>query len=195
LLLDKNSGTIKVTDFGLATVLDELSGGVEASAVLGTPMYMSPEQVTGHTLDHRTDIYSLGVTLFTMITGEEPFLARNFAELAQHHLESPVPDVDHVPPAVLRVIGQMMAKLPANRFQDYHALEAALERMLKSPFVQKAGRAEEGRKPHVHRPDTESEQALRSSQSSFESVTTDSQLLNSIESLLEEGQQSDQTEE
>ncbi|MEE3326213.1 MAG: protein kinase, partial [Myxococcota bacterium] len=79
--------TVKVMDFGLAKMFEEVRGGT--TVITGTPFYMSPEQVMGGRVDHRTDLYSLGVTLFELATGKVPFAE---GDVAYHHRHTPPPD-------------------------------------------------------------------------------------------------------
>jgi serine/threonine-protein kinase len=79
-------GRVKVADFGLAHFLDSAGGGqTKTGMVLGTPSYMSPEQVQGQRVDRRSDIYSLGVVLFRMLTGRVPFVAESSHALLFKH--------------------------------------------------------------------------------------------------------------
>jgi uncharacterized RDD family membrane protein YckC len=130
LLLDKG-GEIKIADFGL---VKSLKGDVELTregAILGSPLYMSPEQGRCETVDHRSDIYSLGCALYHMLTGEPPFSGPSPVTVITKHVtdrarpvRSLVPDV---PPAVQRVVDRMMSKEPDHRFATYDELIAALE--------------------------------------------------------------------
>jgi tetratricopeptide (TPR) repeat protein len=108
---------VKIMDFGLAKVLEEVRGAT--TLVSGTPYYMSPEQVLGGDVDHRTDLYSLGVTLFELATGSVPF---DSGEVAYHHRHTPVPDprelrVD-LPRGLALLILKLLNKLPDDRFQS-----------------------------------------------------------------------------
>ena len=91
-----NTGQVKVSDFGLAK---ELSSSLTATdAVMGTPAYMSPEQCDGHSLDLRSDVYSLGATFFRVITGRLPFEAETAMAMMYKHKHDPVPSPrDRVP--------------------------------------------------------------------------------------------------
>ncbi len=123
------SGRVKVLDFGLAKTRaagaslpgDDATGlATEAGTVLGTPAYMSPEQVSGLDVDHRTDVFSLGVMLYEMATGVRPFRGRSSAELASSILrDSPRPVTDlraTVPSELARVIARCLEKDPSARF-------------------------------------------------------------------------------
>ena len=108
-----NDGGVKITDFGLATIAD-LPSITNQDAVIGTPAYMSPEQAQGTALDARSDLFSLGATLYEMVSGKSPFLDQNLAmtinKVLQHHPQ-PLPVVRKEIPAWLSgLIEQMMQK-------------------------------------------------------------------------------------
>ena len=122
IMLTEN-GVVKLTDLGLAMSQFEWSENMEIS---GSPSYMSPEQFAGEKLDTRSDIYSLGVTLYQMIAGKLPFDAPTVTALAQQHLELTPAPLDSVmpgvPPRVVALVRKMMAKDPADRFADMEEL-------------------------------------------------------------------------
>jgi serine/threonine protein kinase len=116
-------GVVKLTDLGLAINQAEWAGEIEIS---GSPSYMSPEQFAGESLDPRTDIYSLGITLYQMLSGELPFKAETFQAVAQQHFnEKPVPlnrlSIG-IPLRVSSLVEKMLKKLPEDRFRDMDAL-------------------------------------------------------------------------
>jgi serine/threonine-protein kinase len=114
----------KIMDFGLAKVIEEVRN--HTTVVSGTPYYMSPEQTLGKNVDHRTDIYSLGVSLFELATGTLPFREGN---LPYHHVHTPPPDPREfnaeLPPLIVNIIARCLEKEPANRYQS--ALEIVTE--------------------------------------------------------------------
>lgn len=120
-------GIVKLTDMGLAINQGDSNSEVEIS---GSPSYMSPEQFAGEELDCRCDIYSLGVTLYQMLSGELPFSGDSFQEIAsQHFNENPVPLYRMnigVTLKVSNIVKKMMEKLPEDRFEDYDQLLKAL---------------------------------------------------------------------
>jgi serine/threonine protein kinase/tetratricopeptide (TPR) repeat protein len=136
-------GHVKVLDFGLAKFLwtDTAASTLPSSAreqtasgqVLGTPGYMSPEQLLGDRVDARTDIFTLGVILFELVTGQRPY-GDVFDLLSATGSGTPIPtarEVDvAVAPEVSEVIARAMAKSPADRYQTAAELETALQRLL-----------------------------------------------------------------
>ncbi len=107
----------KIMDFGLAKAVEEVRN--HTPVVSGTPYYMSPEQTLGRNIDHRTDIYSLGVTLFEMTTATLPFREGN---IPYHHVHTPPPDVRKINPEVpeylARIVDRCMKKDPTERYQS-----------------------------------------------------------------------------
>ncbi len=125
-------GGIKIMDFGLAIPIE---GGQKrltaAGSIIGTPAYLSPEQAQGRPLDPRTDLYSLGVVLYEMVTGQLPFDADDIASiLIQHVTKAPVPPgrlAKDMPPALEQAILMALEKSPDARFKTAAAMAAALE--------------------------------------------------------------------
>jgi len=122
---------VKVLDFGIAKV--EGVKMTRTGSVIGTPQYMSPEQLRGDPLDGRSDLYALGGILYQMVSGELPFQADTAAGYMHKHLNEPPvspalrnPEVE-VPPALEAVILRALAKDPAERYQDAEAMGRALE--------------------------------------------------------------------
>jgi len=109
---------IKIMDFGLAIIRGESKKG-ETGVITGTPYYMSPEQIQGLAIDHRTDIYSTGASLFHMITGRVPFKGEN---IFYQHLFEPVPQMSKIrkdiPPKLEEIIGKCMEKKRESRYQS-----------------------------------------------------------------------------
>lgn len=120
-LLLTRKGQIKVADFGLCRFQGaEALNLTQKGVTLGTPMYMSPEQVQGHEVDHRSDLYSLGVTSYFLLTGRPPFEAETAVALAMKHVRDKPPNLAErrpdLPPALVALIHKLLAKNPALRY-------------------------------------------------------------------------------
>ncbi len=100
---------------------------------VGTPMYMSPEQIQGADLDGRCDLYALGVLAFTLLAGREPFLGNNPTAIAFEHLQAPPPDLRLLRPGTpepwVALVERLLAKSPADRYPDAQAVGDALDRL------------------------------------------------------------------
>ena len=133
-ILITKRGRVKVADFGLCRDQSVESMGMTQSGVtMGTPLYMSPEQAQGHPVDHRSDLYSLGVTYYYMIAGEPPFRADSAVALALKHVrEIPRSLVNYrpdLPMEIDRLVMKLMAKDPADRFQSAMMMLADLSKL------------------------------------------------------------------
>ncbi len=127
LLLD--DGTIKVTDFGIARAANSVAL-TEVGQVIGTAMYISPEQAIGAEATPASDIYSLGVIGYEMLAGRAPFTADNAGALAMAHVHQPLPPLPpSVPAAVRAAIVEALSKDPADRPRDAHVFAATLRRL------------------------------------------------------------------
>src|SRR5438034_1951668 len=135
-------GRAKVTDFGIARSL-ESDGLTKTGRVLGTTDYVSPEQAMGHDVDPRSDIYSLGVLLYEMLTGEPPFKAETGVGVAMKHVNEPMPDVQAARPevsaALAAVVERATAKDPRKRYSDMAAMVVDLESALEVEVARAGG--------------------------------------------------------
>ena len=129
-----DSGEVKILDFGIAKLRDakkDLTG----NTVLGTPYYMSPEQAMGQPIDARTDIYSLGITGFHLITGRKPFEAKSKVDVMLMQVKNPlpsIPDFVECDPRIVQVIEKMCAKQAKDRYQSCEELLEAIEGLPRS---------------------------------------------------------------
>jgi len=121
-------GTVKVTDFGIARITS--SSKTATGTVLGTPSYMSPEQIAGKKVDGRADIFSLGVTLYELLTGVKPFEGESIAQLLFQITQGPHPDPrkfnPSIPDALVAIIDKALAKDPDKRYQTAGEMEKDL---------------------------------------------------------------------
>ncbi len=127
-ILFHDEDTLKITDFGAAKIIsNEMQDITMNNMIVGTPYYMSPEQGTGMKVDQRSDIYSLGVLFYLMLTGKKLFRANSIAKLVQAHLNDPVPKLpDHLSKYQPLIEG-MLAKDPDERFQIASELIAGID--------------------------------------------------------------------
>jgi len=135
-LLDEHNNAY-LTDFGIARVLNSSLTG---SAIIGTPAYMSPEQANGFPLDARSDIYAVGIVLFELLTGQEPFSADTPMALMLKHINQPLPSIreirPEIPEPIEAVIVRATAKNPDDRYSSAGDVARAFSEALRiAPFV------------------------------------------------------------
>ncbi len=127
---------IKVMDFGIA----QRENGPDRwhSTVMGTPGYMSPEQLMGHTLDRRSDLFSIGVILYELLTGVKPFPGKQIPNIVQRVLnlspDAPSSCNAQLPVALDAVVQKALAKQPVDRFQDAESFRLAIQQALPHPL-------------------------------------------------------------
>jgi hypothetical protein len=129
-VLLNEDGQAKMTDFGIARSVD-VQGVTITGTVLGTSEYIAPEQARGQRVDSLTDVYSLGVVLYELLTGSVPFQGENFVAIALRHVNEEPPSVferrPDVPPRVAMAVERAMAKRPEDRFGSMDEFVAELE--------------------------------------------------------------------
>jgi eukaryotic-like serine/threonine-protein kinase len=140
---DTHRERVKVLDFGIAklqqgSVADSVK--TRTGTLMGTPIYMSPEQCRGtRAVDHRSDIYSLGVIFYEMLTGQPPFVSEGFGDLVNMHLNVPPASArskrPEIPLAVDALVLKMLAKSPEDRYPDMTAVQGALKASGGSQFT------------------------------------------------------------
>jgi len=134
-------GKLVVTDFGVAF----MAGARRLtwrwfSTALGTPDYMSPEQIQGKRGDARTDVYAIGVMLYEMLTGRVPWEGDNALSVMSQHISAPVPPLHEinkdVPPPIEGIVRKCLRKAPDERYEDAASLKSDLERWRDLPLSQ-----------------------------------------------------------
>jgi eukaryotic-like serine/threonine-protein kinase len=141
----------KILDFGIAKLGDDDPANLnitKTGQVIGTPVFMSPEQAAGHAVDFRADIYSLGCVLFQMLTGRPVFDLPSMYAIISAHLRDEPPLVTqiapHLPPELDPIVARCLAKRPSDRFASMLELQAACDALLASaaPMLQRAHTAQ-----------------------------------------------------
>jgi eukaryotic-like serine/threonine-protein kinase len=131
-MYEHSSDTVKVTDFGIARITD--SSKTKTGLVLGTPSFMSPEQIAGKKVDGRSDLYSLGVMLFQMLAGVLPFRGDSMAELMYKIANEEAPDIrmirPQIPQKLANVVTMSLSKRPETRYQDGEQFAADLRAVM-----------------------------------------------------------------
>ena len=132
IMYDLETDSVKVTDFGIARITD--SSKTKTGLVLGTPSFMSPEQIAGKKVDGRSDLYSLGVMLFQMLAGVLPFRGDSMAELMYKIANEPAPDIRiiraELPEKLANIIALSISKKPETRYQDGDQFAADLRAIM-----------------------------------------------------------------
>jgi hypothetical protein len=123
-LIDEE-GSAKVTDFGIARTLDE-EGLTADGRVLGTTDYVSPEQALGQPVTGQSDLYSLGIVLWEMLSGEVPFKGDNQVAVAMKHVREQLPDIQRIRPEVSSALAAVIDRATAKRVEDRYANDAEL---------------------------------------------------------------------
>ena len=125
-------GEVKVADFGLARIQGEGQDLTQVGITMGTPLYMSPEQIEGKSLDSRADIYSFGVTCYHILVGAPPFAGETALAVAVQHLNSSADRLEQIrpdlPEGLCRIVHKMMGKKPEDRYSSAPRTAAGLAR-------------------------------------------------------------------
>jgi eukaryotic-like serine/threonine-protein kinase len=137
-VLVTNEGVVKVTDFGIAKSSDSVTI-TNSSKVLGSAHYFSPEQAKGNVVDNRTDIYSLGIVLYELVTGRVPFDAESPVSVALKHIQEPVvPPIqlnENIPDALNKLILKAIEKEPFRRYQNVSDMVADMKAIQKNKDI------------------------------------------------------------
>jgi eukaryotic-like serine/threonine-protein kinase len=129
-LMFRGDDSLALADFGISKKLDEMNNDITTMGqILGTPHYMSPEQGEGHNVDTRTDLYSLGVLFYELLTGDKPFSAATPAALIYQHIHAPIPRLPKALKQYQDVIDLLLAKKPEERLQTARDVINVLESM------------------------------------------------------------------
>ena len=127
-MYDPESDTVKVTDFGIARITD--SSKTKTGMVLGTPSYMSPEQLSGDKIEGASDLFSLGASMYQMVCGKLPFEGNSMAQLMFRIANEPHTEIfsirQDIPPAVEAVIDKALAKKVEDRYKTGSEMAAAI---------------------------------------------------------------------
>ena len=138
IMFDAPTDTVKVTDFGVARITD--SSKTRTGLVLGTPSFMSPEQLAGKKIDGRSDLYSLGITVFQLLTGSLPLRGESMTELMHRIATVEAPDIrekrSELTAEVAQVVAKALKKQPEARYQTGHQFAAALRQALSPGWVE-----------------------------------------------------------
>jgi serine/threonine protein kinase len=135
-LLLTPDGEVKVADFGLARARGQSQNLTAVGVTLGTPLYMSPEQIQGLTVDSRSDLYSLGATAYHMLSGRPPFAGETALALAMQHLQAEPTSLKELrpdlPSSLVKIVHRLLAKSPDERFASAAELNRALREVVDS---------------------------------------------------------------
>jgi eukaryotic-like serine/threonine-protein kinase len=126
-IMFRGDDSLALADFGISKKIDEVSDITTIGQILGTPHYMSPEQGAGDNVDSRSDMYSIGVILYELLTGDKPYTAATAASLIYQHIHAPIPRLPSKLKQYQDVIDSLLAKKPNDRLQTARELIDVLE--------------------------------------------------------------------
>jgi serine/threonine-protein kinase PpkA len=126
-IMFRSDDSMAIGDFGISKQLDGNTDLTAADSVIGTPHYMSPEQGEGNPVDTRSDIYSTGIILYELLTGERPYKGSSAASLIYKHVYADIPTLPDELAQFQTIIDSLLAKSPDDRYQDVNELLKALE--------------------------------------------------------------------
>ena len=133
------AGEVKVADFGLARVLSENLDLTQDGMTLGTPLYMSPEQGEGRSVDARSDLYSLGATVYHLLAGRPPYSGPSAVAVVMAHIKEPLPPLSSarpdLPAGLCEIVDRLLAKQPTDRFESPQALLKAVDQLETAMFA------------------------------------------------------------
>lgn len=133
------AGEVKVADFGLARVLSENLDLTQDGMTLGTPLYMSPEQGEGRSVDARSDLYSLGATVYHLLAGRPPYSGASAVAVVMAHIKEPLPPLSSarpdLPAGLCEIVDRLLAKQPTDRFESPQALLKAVDQLETAMFA------------------------------------------------------------
>lgn len=131
------NGSYKITDFGISRLLSAATHYTKTGTVMGSVHYFSPEQACGQELSYSSDLYSLGIVLYELVTGDVPFDADQSVAIALKHLQQPIPNPleknQEIPASLCDIIYKALAKKPEDRYQSAEEMKQALHKALTAP--------------------------------------------------------------
>jgi len=149
IMLSADGQSVRITDFGIAHIeTPNRKQRTHMGVVMGTPQYMSPEQVEGQPVDGRSDLFSLGVILYQLVTGEKPFVAKTLTTLLMEIVQKEPEPIDraarNIPESLQKVVEKLMRKRPEQRFQDGREVADALRHVVNEMDEKEAHKGEAG---------------------------------------------------
>ncbi len=135
-ILFGQNGALALTDFGIASYVDASKSVCQTNTIMGSPYYMSPEQIDNGSVDQRSDLYSLGVIFYEMLTGRKPFDGFNLMQVFYAHLNEPIPQLPQTIKIYQPIIDGLLAKQLTNRFANIADLRTAIQKIEQGTSVE-----------------------------------------------------------